>query len=87
VVPGTTAAYLIDHSSFVYIVDPAGQLRLMFPFGMSIDDMVHDIRLPHAAIGGLLNMYVRHWARLVTAVAVVALGWNLSGAQDARDRA
>jgi len=45
VVPGTAAAYLIDHSSFVYIVDPAGQLRLMFPFGMSIDDMVHDIRL------------------------------------------
>ena len=26
-------------------------------------------------------MHVRHWARLVTAVAVVALGWNLSGAQ------
>jgi len=45
VVPGTSAAYLIDHSAFVYVVDPGGQLRLVFPFGMSIDDMVHDIRL------------------------------------------
>jgi protein SCO1/2 len=45
VVPGTSATYLIDHSAFVYIVDPAGQLRLMFPFGMSIEDMVHDIKL------------------------------------------
>ncbi len=45
VVLGTSAAYLIDHSAFVYVVDPAGQLRLMFPFGMSIDDMVHDIKL------------------------------------------
>jgi protein SCO1/2 len=45
VVPGTSAAYLIDHSAFVYIVDPDGQLRLMFPFGMAIEDMVHDIKL------------------------------------------
>jgi protein SCO1/2 len=45
VVPGTAATYLIDHSAFVYVVDPAGKLRLMFPFGMSIDEMVHDIKL------------------------------------------
>jgi protein SCO1/2 len=45
VVPGTAATYLIDHSAFVYVVDPTGQLRLMFPFGMSVDDMVHDIKL------------------------------------------
>jgi protein SCO1/2 len=45
VVSGTSAAYLIDHSAFVYVVDPAGQLRVMFPFGMSIDDMVHDFKL------------------------------------------
>jgi protein SCO1/2 len=45
VVPGTSAAYLIDHSAFVYVVDPAGQLRLMFPFGMSVDDMVHDVKM------------------------------------------
>jgi protein SCO1 len=45
VVAGTSATYLIDHSAFVYVVDPAGQLRVMFPFGMTIDDMVHDIKL------------------------------------------
>ena len=45
VVAGTSATYLIDHSAFVYIIDPAGQLRLMFPFGMPIEDMVHDITL------------------------------------------
>jgi protein SCO1/2 len=45
VVPGTSAAYLIDHSAFVYVVDPAGQLRLMFPFGMSTEDMAHDFEL------------------------------------------
>jgi protein SCO1 len=45
VVAGTSAAYLIDHSAFVYVVDPAGQLRVMFPFGMTIDDMLHDIKL------------------------------------------
>jgi protein SCO1/2 len=45
VVSGTAAAYLFDHSAFVYLVDPVGQLRVMFPFGMAIDDMVHDIKL------------------------------------------
>ena len=45
VVAGTSATYLMDHSAFVYVVDPAGQLRVMFPFGMSVDDMVHDIKL------------------------------------------
>jgi len=45
VVAGTAASYLIDHSAFVYVIDPGGQLRLMFPFGMSIPDMVHDIKL------------------------------------------
>jgi hypothetical protein len=29
----------------VYVVDPQGRLRLMFPFGTSIDDMAHDLRL------------------------------------------
>jgi protein SCO1/2 len=44
-VPGTRAAYLIDHSALVYVVDPDGRLRLMFPFGTSIDDMAHDLGL------------------------------------------
>jgi protein SCO1/2 len=44
-VVGTRAAYLVDHSAFAYVVDPAGRLRLMFPFGTSIEDMAHDIGL------------------------------------------
>jgi protein SCO1/2 len=44
-VPGTSAAYLVDHSAFVYVIDPDGRLRLMFPFGTSIDDMAHDVQL------------------------------------------
>jgi protein SCO1/2 len=44
-VRGTAAAYLVDHSAFVYVVDAEGQLRLMVPFGTSIDDMTHDIGL------------------------------------------
>jgi protein SCO1/2 len=44
-VAGTKAAYLVDHSAFVYVVDPEGRLRLAFPFGTSIDDMTHDLKL------------------------------------------
>jgi protein SCO1/2 len=45
VVAGTAAAYLVDHSAFVYVVDAEGRLRLMFPFGTTIDDMTHDLQL------------------------------------------
>jgi protein SCO1/2 len=45
VAAGTAAAYLIDHSAFVYAIDPAGRLRLMFPFGTRVDDIVHDVKL------------------------------------------
>jgi protein SCO1/2 len=44
-VKGTSAAYLVDHSAFVHVVDAEGRLRLLFPFGTSIDDMTHDIGL------------------------------------------
>lgn len=45
VIPGTAAAYLVDHSAFVYVIDRDGRLRLMFPFGTSVDDMARDIAL------------------------------------------
>jgi protein SCO1/2 len=44
-VKGTAAAYLIDHSAMVHVIDAEGRVRLMFPFGTSVDDMEHDIRL------------------------------------------
>jgi protein SCO1 len=43
VVAGTSAEYLIAHSAYVYVIDPEGRLRLLFPFGLSIEEMADDI--------------------------------------------
>ncbi|MGH8066529.1 MAG: SCO family protein [Candidatus Entotheonellia bacterium] len=43
VVPGTSAEYLIAHSADTYVIDPEGRLRLLFPFGMSVEEMADDI--------------------------------------------
>jgi protein SCO1/2 len=43
VVSGTAAAYLIAHSAYTYVIDPEGQLRLLFPFGLSVEEMADDI--------------------------------------------
>ena len=37
--------YFLDHSSFIYLIDRNGQLRAMMPFGVSADDMEHDVKL------------------------------------------
>jgi protein SCO1 len=37
--------YLVHHSSYVYLIDRAGMLRAMKPFGARIDDIVHDVQL------------------------------------------
>lgn len=37
--------YMMSHSSFVYLIDRAGQLRALMPYGHSIDDYVHDAGL------------------------------------------
>lgn len=42
---GVSAGYLIHHSSFVYLIDPTGNLRVMLPFGTSVDDIVHDVKM------------------------------------------
>lgn len=39
------AHYGIDHSSSVYLIDAAGKLRGMMPFGRSVEDYAHDVRL------------------------------------------
>jgi protein SCO1 len=44
VVSGTAASYLIAHSANMYVVDPQGRLRVVFPFGMAFEEMVHDIK-------------------------------------------
>jgi protein SCO1 len=39
----SSAAYLVDHSTFVFVVDRAGQLRFMFTDGTSVDEMTQGI--------------------------------------------
>jgi protein SCO1/2 len=36
------ANYAFDHSSFVYLIDRAGSLRALMPYGRSADDFAHD---------------------------------------------
>jgi len=40
--PGV-AEYLVDHSTFVFVVDRAGQLRFMFTGGISVEEMMDGI--------------------------------------------
>jgi protein SCO1/2 len=37
--------YEVHHSSFIYLVDRAGDLRLLVPFGKSADDIAHDVKV------------------------------------------
>ena len=41
---GKSSAYILHHSSYVYLIDRAGRLRAMKPFGADMDDVVHDIK-------------------------------------------
>ena len=36
--------YLIHHSASVFLIDAAGRLRVMAPFGTPSEDVLHDIR-------------------------------------------
>lgn len=35
----------VHHSSYIYLIDPAGYLRALVPFGKKPDDIVHDIKI------------------------------------------
>lgn len=39
------AGYAVDHTSSVYLIDRAGRLRAMMPYGRSAKDYVHDLRI------------------------------------------
>ena len=39
------AAYGVDHSSFVYLIDRDGSLRALVPYGRSADDIAHDVAI------------------------------------------
>lgn len=38
-------SYIYAHSSSTYLIDPAGRLRALMPYGRSPEDYVHDVRL------------------------------------------
>jgi protein SCO1 len=37
--------YEVHHSSSIYLIDREGKLRLLVPFGKSVDDIAHDVQL------------------------------------------
>ena len=37
--------YTIGHSSSIYLIDRAGGLRAVMPYGRSADDFAHDLRI------------------------------------------
>jgi len=41
---GDPGVYFIDHSALVYLIDRSGNLRAMMPFGVPVDDIVHDVK-------------------------------------------
>ncbi len=40
----SVADYLVTHSAYLYLIDPEGYLRVIFPFGTAPYDIAHDIR-------------------------------------------
>lgn len=41
---GVANSYLIDHSVLTFLVDPEGQIRVAYPFGVRSSDIVDDLR-------------------------------------------
>ena len=37
--------YALAHSSYIYLIDRAGSLRALMPYGHSADDFAHDVRI------------------------------------------
>ena len=38
-------SYNIGHSSSIYMIDRAGGLRAVMPYGHTVDDFVHDLKI------------------------------------------
>ena len=41
----TSDGYMMDHSSSIYLIDRAGGLRAVMPYGHPVDDFVHDLKI------------------------------------------
>jgi protein SCO1/2 len=42
--PGSVQDYLISHTSTVAVIDPEGTMRIVYPYGVSGNDMAADLR-------------------------------------------
>jgi len=42
--PDTALGYAVVHPSQIYLIDPQGRIRLLYPFGYRAADVEHDIR-------------------------------------------
>jgi protein SCO1/2 len=56
-VDDAAGGYRVHHSSFLYLIDRAGLLRALVPFGNNVADITHDVKIllqePVAAAGPL----------------------------------
>ncbi len=43
--PNPDGSYTIGHSSSIYMIDRAGGLRAVMPYGHPVDDFVHDLKI------------------------------------------
>jgi protein SCO1 len=41
---GSKAGYLVDHSTRMYVIDRAGNLRVTYAFGTPVEDLLSDLR-------------------------------------------
>jgi protein SCO1/2 len=39
------SGYVLSHSSYIYLIDRAGRIRALMPYGRPAEDYVHDIRI------------------------------------------
>ena len=44
-VPESAAGYFVDHTAAIFLVDPESRIRLLYPHGVTPDDIVADIKL------------------------------------------
>lgn len=44
-VEGSEGVYFMSHTSHTFVIDPQGKWRLLLPYGTSVGDIVHDIKL------------------------------------------
>lgn len=65
-VPGSATGYLVNHSAILYLVDRAGMVRALYPYGTPTADILHDVRVLLARRSGPAQAAVRiegAWAR------------------------